>query len=288
LSRIDPTARRLVITGVGFRAAAGTSENANVYGSDSIKPNIGAAVALAAARAGYSIVVVSKTVSKLNQVCESIAKCVPGARLSQKAVDLLDDRAVNKFEADLLRDLEVDIVHCAGLSAGSYALPDDNPYLSLEQTPPDLAVIEFEAVVKSLLIVVRGFLTRLKMQRNASLVVVSSMSGVRAVPWGYSHASAKGGLRQAVRSLTLELNPMGIRVSEVLPGIVNTGLYDSSLVRKAIVHMGNFFGYRYDPENLPKMEPIAVADAVLLCLTSDAHILDISLVARGQFPNLGA
>ena len=114
------------------------------------------------------------------------------------------------------------------------------------------------------------------------------MSGIRAVPFGFAHVSAKGGLRQAVRSLTLELNPLGIQVSEVLPGIVHTGMYDPLAVDEAIRRMGHSFGYAYVPGKLPQMKPTAVSEAVILCLSCDAHILSIPMVATGQFPHHGA
>ena len=178
------------------------------------------------------------------------------------------------------------LVHSAGLSAGSYDILGDNPYLRIEDTPADLPNLEFEVTVKSLLILMKALLPRFELQEESRVVVVSSMSGIRAVPFGYSHSAAKAGLYHAIRSLTLELNKRKIYISEVAPGMVNTGMYDSSVVQKAIVEMGKYFGYNYKDGNIPQMPPKEVADAVKLCLTSEAHILSLNLVAKGQWPNL--
>ncbi|MCI0401426.1 MAG: SDR family oxidoreductase [Gammaproteobacteria bacterium] len=288
MSLTDLTNRRVVVTGVGFRKPADTSNPSNVFITPDVKPNIGAAVALEAARAGYAVVIVARTASKLERVRASILEVVPTAEIMSYPVDLLDLRSVQNLASTLASGREIDLVHSAGLSAGTYKLPNDNPYLAIDQTPGDLPVVEFEAVVRSLLFVIQAFLPRLREQIRSRIVVVSSMSGIRAVPFGFAHVSAKGGLRQAVRSLTLELNPLGIQVSEVLPGIVNTGMYDSPAVDEAIRRMGHSFGYSYEPGKLPQMTATAVSEAVILCLSSDAHILSIPMVASGQFPHHGA
>ena len=75
-------------------------------------------------------------------------------------------------------------------------------------------------------------------------------------------------------------------MSEVLPGMVNTGLYDNPIVQRAVKKIGESFGHFYGKENLPQMHPIEVANAVKLCLTSDSHILSINLIAKNQWPHL--
>jgi short-subunit dehydrogenase len=125
-----------------------------------------------------------------------------------------------------------------------------------------------------------------KNQNESRLVIVSSMSSVRSVPFGFSHTSAKAGLHNASRSLALELNKSKIYVSEVMPGAVDTGLYDNEIVRKRIIEMAKMFGYSYD--EIPMMPPSSVADAVKICLESKSHILTINMVAQGQWPNLSS
>lgn len=287
---IDPAGRHLVVTGVGYRDSRRQQAEVglSVFSSDRIKPNIGAAVALKAAEAGYSLTLVSRTHSKLEAVRLSILERLPDASISVFETDLLDPASQRRLVDALPVEQEVDVVHSAGLSASAYTLPGDNPYLDIDKTPVELPLLEFEAVARSLLITVQAFLPRWRTQHIARLVVVSSMSGIRAVPFGFSHSSAKAALHHAVRSLCLELNPLGVRVSEVLPGIVNTGMYDSESVDYAIRKIGKSFGYSYEAGNLPQMSPIDVAETVVLCLRSNAHILSVAMVAEGQFPNHGA
>jgi short-subunit dehydrogenase len=288
LSTIEQRNRRVIITGVGFREPPDGPPEGNIFATPGLRPNIGAAIAREAVLLGFSVVLVARTSSKLERVRASIINSFPSADVIICPTDLLETQAVKELARKLPSDLELDLVHSAGVGAGNYKLPDDNPYLAVDKTPIELPTIEFEAVVKTLLTIIQALLPRWRQQSNTRIVVVSSMSAIRAVPFGFSHSSSKAGLHQAVRSLTLELNPEGIQVSEVLPGIVNTGFYDSPSVDEVVRRMGQNFGYQYEPGQLPQMEPRAVAEAVMLCLTSSAHLLLVSMVAKGQFPQHGA
>lgn len=276
-----------IITGVGYRDVNTSINHSNIFFSNNIKPNIGAWVSKLLFENGYDLLMVSRTESKLKDVKEYLENQTERRnKVDYVAIDLLDDRVVIDKVINNIKGREVNLVHCVGLSSGLYNVPNDNPYLEITDTPLDLPVIEFEIVVKSLLILVKALLPILKNQKESRIVVVSSMSGIRAFPRGYSHASAKAGLHHAVRSLTLELNKSSIFVSEVLPGIVNTGLYDNPHVRDAVINIAESFGYRYD--ELPQIPPKEVAEAVKFCLTSKAHVLSINMVSKGQWPNLGA
>jgi NAD(P)-dependent dehydrogenase (short-subunit alcohol dehydrogenase family) len=263
----------------------GFAPTQDVFGSPSIKPNIGACIALKAAQAGYIVSIAARTEAKLFQVRDSILKRLPEANITHHKLDLAEPERVRKLAEELPSEAEVDLVQCAGSSAGSFTVKDDNLFFKVEDTPLDLPSVEFDAAVKSLLILVQSFLPRLRKQRSSRIVVLTSMSGIRAIPYGFSHCAAKAGVHQAVRSLSLELNPFGIRVCEVAPGIMDTGYYDTPSVDCAVRSMGPTFGYHYGPGELPKADPMAAAEAAVLCLTSNAHILSVNLVADGQFPH---
>lgn len=279
--------RQLLITGVGFKEIGATASQIDIFADSTIKPNMGACVALSAAHAGYQLNLVARTSAKLERVRASILLRVPTARINCCPADGLDPASVESLVRCISDQPEMDIVQCAGASAGSFNTAGDNLFFPIEETPLHMPTLEFESVVKSLLILVQKFLPRLRTQKRARLVIVNSMSGLRAFPMGFSHCAGKGGLHQAIRSLALELNPMGIRVSEIAPGIVDTGLYDSKEVDSIVHKISETFDYQYPPGKLPEMTPHAVAEAVTLCLTSDSHILSIAMVSDGQFPHHG-
>ncbi len=279
----------VIITGTGYKVVErGCEKIENVFEQSNTKANIGAWVAKVLSDTGFEVLMISKTESKLNILSQSIKKINPNAKVNFSATDIMDLVKVKNMVVELPENKDIFLVHCAGLSADSYKLSYDNPYLSLEDTPLDLPSLEYDCIVRSLLILVQSLMPRFKKQKETRIVVNTSMSGIRAVPFGYSHSGAKAGLHQAVRSMTLELNKNKIYISEILPGAVNTGLYDSYEVQNAVVKMGKFFGYDYDYNNIPQMHPKEVAEAVKLCLISGSHILSINMVAKGQWPNLGA
>jgi 3-hydroxy acid dehydrogenase/malonic semialdehyde reductase len=280
--------RQLVVTGVGYKERKPIGSGIDVFGSPDVKPNMGACVALRAATLGYQVNLVARTALKLENVCGSILQRVPSAIVHCRPTDVLDPESVRKLVQDIPTQPELDIVQCAGASAGSFHTPGDNLFYSIEETPHNMLMLEFEGVVKSLLILVQQFLPRLKAQARARLVVITSMAGFRAFPFGFSHCAGKGALHQAVRTLALELNPFGIRVSEVAPGVVDTGMYDTPEVDSIIRKISHEFNYHYPPGKFPEMTPHAVADAVLLCLTSDSHVLSVNMVSDGQIPHHGS
>jgi NAD(P)-dependent dehydrogenase (short-subunit alcohol dehydrogenase family) len=278
----------VIVTGVGYKDIEGIRSEDDVFSSQACKPNIGAAIALELATANYPVAIVARSAEKLDRVRMSILRRIPMADVIVASADLSRLDSTEAMASRLPSDVSVNVVHSAGLSAGGYVLPDDNPYLPIASVPVELPTLEFDAAVRSLLIVMKTLLPRLRRQARSKVVIISSMSGIRAFPLGYAHASAKAGVHHAIRSLVLELNQESIYVTEINPGIVNTGLYDSSSVLDSCVRVAKSFGYDVGPGAFPQMDPREVGRAVRLVMESEAHILTINLVPFGQYPHTGS
>lgn len=276
----------VVILGVGFKPNLKFKESENVFLSEHVKVNFGTACARTLAEAGYDLVIISKTQQKIDKIKEDLQSLYPERAIRSVAMDVLDINQVKRFFISLDRDASYSYIHSAGLGAGGYKIKNDNPYLQIENISDDQPTMEFNVVVKSLLLFVKGFLPFFRRQKEAKVIVINSMSGIRPYPLGFSHSSAKAGLHNAVRSLTLELNKENIFFTEINPGMADTGFYDNDAVKNSVLKISREFGYEYD--NLPQMSPYDVANTVLLCLENNAHILNIDMVARGQFPHIGA
>ncbi len=276
---------KYIIVGTGFKTKYDDIRLVkNIYSDENAKINIGSAVSLEIIKQGFDVILISKTESKLQKIKESLEFYCEDNIIETYAIDILNEKQVISFVNSLDKNFTYYLVHSVGLSSGQYNIINDNPYLPIEKTDRELIKCEFESVIFSLFNIIKGLLPYFRKQKETRIVIVSSMSSVRAFPNGFSHTSAKGALHQAIVSLRMELNKENIYISEVLPGMVDTGYYDSIATQDAVKSISINFGYEY--KNLPLMPPSAVAETVKLCLLSEAHILQINLVSKGQFPNL--
>lgn len=290
----------ILVTGVGYKKLERIfqgNKNAEIIEIDGIKHkiNIGASTAKLLAKKGMKICMIARDDKVLSNIKEYIC-CETSCdkdNISYNALELLSNDSIKDFISSLGNEMPIWLVHSIGLGSQSYKIDGGNPYLPFKNITPDLVIKEFETPVKSLLLLMQNLEPIFRRQIETRIVVVTSMSGIRPYIYGYSHASAKAGIHHAVRSLSLELGYKykSVFVTEILPGIVDTGLYDSENVIKSVQEIGKSFGFfgkkRYGANNFPLMPPSAVAEAILMALTSTAHILSINMVAHGQFPHMG-
>ena len=102
---------------------------------------------------------------------------------------------------------------------------------------------------------------------SGSLVLVSSVAGLRGAPGASAYATAKGALLTLVRSLAHELAPRGARINAVVPGVVSTAMTEQFLgsllpaQKEAVV--------KSHPLGLGR--PDDVAAAITFLLSSDAR-----------------
>lgn len=278
---------KIIITGTGYRLLDGYTHGENIFLSEQVKVNIGTATAKYLAEKGFDLILLSRTEEKLKKIQCNIQELFPERDVAYYPIDILKEQDVSKFFQDLPKKNIYSYIHSAGLSTGNYSIEDDNPYLPIEKLPIELPTMEFSVVVQSLLLMVKGLLPFFKNQQLSKVIVINSMSGIRSYPLGYSHSSAKGGLHNAVRALSLELSKRNIFFSEIMPGIVDTGLYDTDAVIKAVKKIGKEFGHNYI-NDIPKMSPYCVAEVVHTCLTNSANILSVNMVPQGQWTHQSA
>lgn len=111
------------------------------------------------------------------------------------------------------------IVHCAGISQIQMAKFMDKS--SLEGI--------FQTNVFSPLMLNTLLLKKKKIQKNSSIIFISSISGVYRSQIGEGgYGATKAALAGFVKSLALELSAQGIRVNSIHPGVVETPLLEVS------------------------------------------------------------
>lgn len=69
-----------------------------------------------------------------------------------------------------------------------------------------------------------GAIPIMREQRTGQLVGVSSLAGRRALPGGAPYGATKAALSTFLEGLRIDLRPMGLGVSDVQPGFVDTPL----------------------------------------------------------------
>jgi NADP-dependent 3-hydroxy acid dehydrogenase YdfG len=200
---------------------------------------IGAAVAAALARSGWTVVASGRDEARLAAVAAE-----HGERVTMVAADLTDDGGLGLVvEAATATDLHA-VVHAAGVVAlgtvADAALDDlDRQWAVNLRAPYRLT---------------QGLLPALRAARG-HVVFVNSGSGRRANPnWG-AYAATKFGLRALADALRAEEAGHGVRVTSVYPGRTDTPMQRAVFARE---------GRPYDASGL--VPAADVAEAVRLAL----------------------
>lgn len=250
------------------------------------KANIGAATAFECAKAGAIVHIVSHSETKLKIIKEWIEVNIPDSKVEYSALDLNNKNEVNNLIKNLPNDLPLFWVQSVGLGAGTVQIKDDNPYLSINDLSMELVEAEL-TVLKNTISLLQLLLPSFRKQKETRICIISSMSAIRGYPNGAVHAAAKGSISRFANAATIELDHDNIFITDVRPGIVDTGMYDSEVVRKVVIKVGKSFGFDYS-KAIFAMPPSAVGEAIITALTSKAHITSINMVARGQWPHEGS
>jgi NAD(P)-dependent dehydrogenase (short-subunit alcohol dehydrogenase family) len=79
--------------------------------------------------------------------------------------------------------------------------------------------------VRAPLLLIAALVPSMIERGGASIINISSVSGVTGTPRRAAYAATKGAIDAATRSLAMELGPHGIRVNSVAPGVVDTDMW---------------------------------------------------------------
>jgi 3-oxoacyl-[acyl-carrier protein] reductase len=176
---------------------------------------IGTAVCRMLAHSGAAVLALERRAQAMAAVEDAVAG-TPGPHRSVVA-DVRDPTQVVAAleEASALGALH-GLVHVAG---GIW--PDQ--WGTLLSMPLETFDEVLELNLRSALVTMRVVAAELVAQKTGgSIVSVSSVAGLSAMPYGAPYAAAKAGLLSLVRTAALEWGSSGIRVNSVAPGSVRT------------------------------------------------------------------
>ncbi len=230
---------------------------------------IGAGIAEAFAKAGWSVVAVDRDKAPLEQTAKSI-----GGKVVTLAGDVTE-RATNdaavKLAVDRFGGLDAAVGNAGVVIA---KLIDDS-------TPEDFDRI-FAVNVKALMYLAQAAHQALAKSKG-SLTVIASKTGLVAQRNSPLYVATKGAAIQLARALALDWAPEGIRVNAVCPGIVDTPM------------LQEFFDAMPDPAAFRRHDELAqplgrlalpaeVASVVLFLATPAAgFITGVALPVDGGF-----
>lgn len=175
---------------------------------------LGRAGALALARAGAHVAVISRTRAQLDETAAAVEA------LGRKAlVAVADIRNNGQIESAVRTVVEafgrIDILfNNAGTNVRKPVV---------EMTEEDWHTI-IDTNVKGIFLVARAVARQMITQKTGCIINMSSMSSVSPERDKVVYASSKGAVMQFTKGLALELAPHGIRVNAIAPGYMMTPL----------------------------------------------------------------
>jgi 2-deoxy-D-gluconate 3-dehydrogenase len=219
---------------------------------------IGRAIARAFAAEGAAVVLASRTPAELASAAAEIRDAggavlaVPTDVTAEAAVEALVRAALTEFS-------RVDILVCAagGAAFGPVA---------------DAKTADWDAMLavnlRGVMLACRAVLPAMIGQRAGTIINVASIAATRAIPGAAAYSATKAGVVAFSRVLAEELRGAGVRVGVLLPGAVDTPIWDA---------------VPNPPDRAKMLRPEEVAAAALLMATlpPGAALEEMTLLPAG-------
>lgn len=171
---------------------------------------IGRATAIECSKMGATIVITGRNRERLNDTYHQLE----GLKHLMISTDIVNDDGIEKLLSQLP---SVDgIVHCAGLTKN---IPFQ---FATREHLDEVLNVNFYAPAE----ITRKVLKAKKIEKNGSIVFISSISGVFCSAVASTiYSSSKGAVNGLVKGLALDLALKLIRVNSVNPGLIQTNFF---------------------------------------------------------------
>jgi len=219
---------------------------------------IGHAVALALARESASVVLASRTRQELAAAAATIRES--GGTALAIPTDVTQDGAVEALVDQTVAELgRVDIlVTAAGVASFG-------PVVATKPSDWDaLLAVNLRAVMVSC----RAVLPAMIRQRRGTIINIASVAAQRAIPGAAVYTATKAGVVGFSRVLAEELRADHVRVGVLVPGAVDTPLWDS-------------IGNPPDRSRMLRPEDVARAAVLMASLPPGASLEELTLLPAG-------
>lgn len=179
---------------------------------------IGEAAARALAADGYEVAVIARRAERLDMLAKQIEEA--GGRAFPIVADLADEAATESAAREALASLgRIDLlVNNAGYSPGA----------AIEQFTRSQLRHIFDVNLFSALQMIGAVTPVMRDQGGGRIINVGSVAGMIPAPLAIPYAATKVSMHAATDALRLELAPFGIRLALVIPGFVDTAVFDNA------------------------------------------------------------
>lgn len=178
---------------------------------------IGRATAIECSKIGAKVVITGRNEHRL----EETLNLLDGSDHISIVVDLNHEDEIRSLISQLpsLNGM----VHCAGLTKNV-------PFqFSSRKNIDEVMDVNFYAPSE----ITRGVLNAKKIAKGASIVFISSVSGIYCSAIASSiYSASKGALNGLVKGMALDLAPKEVRVNCVNPGVIETNFFDAEVISK--------------------------------------------------------
>ena len=233
---------------------------------------IGRAIALALASEGAKVAVAARTRTELDRVVSEIDAAGGEARAFE--IDLTDRAATKELPAHieaLWGPIEI-LVNNSGVGSSS----DPKPVIDFDDDFWDRSVA---VNLTAPYLLIKAVLPKMIERQWGRIITVASINSRRPAFHGAAYAASKHGVLGLVRSVALEVAPLGITVNCICPGPVKTVMndkrieYDAErLGRDLAEHEKSLtpIGGRLEPEDIAPMAVFLAGDEARM-ITGQAY-----------------
>jgi len=219
---------------------------------------IGAATVVALGRLGYRVVGGARRLERVRRVVGDRGVALP--------LDVTKLDSIDAFVAEVQKKFgRIDVlVNNAGLARGLNPIAEASDQDWIEM---------WESNVLGLMRVTRACLPLLRKAKHGHIVNLGSIAGFETYVGGAGYTASKHAVHAISRTLRLELNGEPIRVTEVMPGMVET---EFSLVR----FRGDRQAAKKVYEGVKPLVAADIADCIVFAVTRPPHVDIDEIVVR--------
>lgn len=221
---------------------------------------IGKSIAIECSKMGANLIITGRNHDRLNETFQQLT----GESNQMICADLTISSEIKEL-ANCLPNID-GIVYAAGINTKTPV-----KFISEEK---------IDAIMKTNyyapLMLIQSVLKLRKLQKEGSIVLISSIASTYAAVSNALYASSKGAVNSLVRVLALELAPQRVRVNGIQPGMVKTDILDFHYLKEELADLIKTIPLG----RLAKAEEIAYA-AIYLLSDATGWVTGTSLVIDG-------